>query len=127
MYLEIIAVMEPSNKKMLEILNRIENQLKQLNNKIDLLIRNKSNLKLTRENEEPKDPALDSFALLTLPDHLRKTAMAMNELLEGTAEMVSEKTERRRATESKCLNQLVRMGYLNKKRKGLKVVFFFEK
>ena len=70
-----------------------------------------------------EDAALDVAALLSLSDHLRKTAMVMLELEEATAEMVAERTGRRRATESDCLNQLVRMGYLQKRREGLKVFF----
>ena len=70
-----------------------------------------------------EDAALDVATLLSLSDHLRKTAMVMLELEEATAEMVAERTGRRRATESDCLNQLVRMGYLQKRREGLKVFF----
>lgn len=114
---------------MLEILVKIESQLRELNKKVDLLINvQKSNLgnPLMQEYEEliEADVPLDVVALLSLPDHLRKTAMAMFELRKATAVMISEKTGRKRATESDCLNQLVRMGYLKKKREGLQVFFF---
>lgn len=114
---------------MLEILVKIESQLRELNKKVDLLINiQKSNLKnpLMQEYKEliEADVPLDVVALLSLPDHLRKTAMALFELHKATAVMISEKTGRKRATESDCLNQLVRMGYLKKKREGLQVFFF---
>jgi len=71
--------------------------------------------------EEPK--ALDALALLKLPDHLRKTALAIDKLGEGTADEVASVTGRERAVESSYLNQLVRMGYVRKRRDGRRVVF----
>lgn len=67
--------------------------------------------------------ALDVLSLLELPDHLRKTAMALAKLGEGTAEDVARLTGRERAVESSYLNQLTRMGYVKKRRAGKKVVF----
>ncbi len=121
-----------SDKVILEVLDKIERQLKRLNKKVDLLIKSQSStlkkslIKEYGEFIEATDTPLDIVALLALPDHLRKTAMAMHELRKATAEMVSKKTGRRRATESASLNQLVRMQYLNKRREGLEVFFFFE-
>ncbi|RLF10699.1 MAG: transcriptional regulator [Thermoprotei archaeon] len=73
------------------------------------------------EVEVPK--ALDVLSLLKLPDHLRKTAMALDKLGEGTADDVARITGRERAVESGYLNQLARMGYVRKKRVGKKVMF----
>lgn len=119
-----------SDAKLLAILKKIESQLKLLNEKVDLIVEAKSeNLDKPRIQEgslEKFNLPLDVVALLALPDHLRKTAVVMCDIQEATAEMVSEKTGRKRATESACLNQLVRMGYLRKKRRGLDVFFFFE-
>lgn len=66
---------------------------------------------------------LDVMALLALPDHLRKTALALGKLGEGRAEDVAKETGRERAVESSYLNQLVRMGYAKKKRRGHEVWF----
>lgn len=67
---------------------------------------------------------LDVVTLLSLPDNLRKTAYALSKLGgEATAEQVAKETERTRAIESAYLNQLQRMGYINRKRKGHKVVY----
>jgi len=78
-------------------------------------------LKPSVEVEVPR--ALDVLSLLKLPDHLRKTAMALDRLGEATANEVAKVTGRERAVESAYLNQLARMGYVKKKRAGRKVVF----
>lgn len=61
--------------------------------------------------------------LLDLPDNLRKTALAISVLGDATAEEVAEKTGRTRNIESVYLNQLVRVRYLGKVRRGKKVFF----
>jgi hypothetical protein len=66
---------------------------------------------------------LDVMTLLSLPDHLRKTASVVCEKGRTTAEKIAEATQRARAVESGYLNQLVRMGYLKKERKGRQVLF----
>lgn len=73
--------------------------------------------------EEIKLETLDVMTLLSLPDHLRKTATVVCSLGRGTAEEIAEKTSRARAMESGYLNQLVRMGYLKKKKRGREVLF----
>lgn len=73
--------------------------------------------------DEFRFEALDVMALLSLPDHLRKTATVANELGKSTADEVAKKTGRARAVESGYLNQLVRMGYLKKERRGRNVFF----
>jgi response regulator of citrate/malate metabolism len=66
---------------------------------------------------------LDVMTLLSLPDHLRTTAVALFEAGVSTAEELAEKTSKKRAVESSYLNQLVRMGHVRKFRKGRKVFF----
>lgn len=73
--------------------------------------------------DETETDSLDVMTLLSLPDHLRKTATVVSSIGRGTAEEISKRTTRARAVESGYLNQLVRMGYLNKKRIGRNVVF----
>ena len=73
--------------------------------------------------DELETESLDVMTLLSLPDHLRKTATVVSSIGKGTAEEISERTTRARAVESGYLNQLVRMGYLNKERVGRRVVF----
>lgn len=68
----------------------------------------------------------DVTALLALPGSLRKTILALYKLKEATAEDISNETKRLRAVESACANQLVRMGYLEKKRVGRKTYFYIK-
>ena len=63
------------------------------------------------------------IVLLKLPRHLQKTMISVFALSEVTATMVAERTGRARAVESSYLNQLERMGYLKRWRKG-RVVYF---
>jgi len=74
----------------------------------------------------PENLPLDVTTLLSLPDHLRKTALALANLGEATATDLSKETGRVRAVESDYLNQLVSMGLLKKKRKGRDVWFYIE-
>jgi len=73
------------------------------------------------------DASLDVMTLLSMPDHLRKTAMTICRCTRATAEEISDQTKRARAVESAYLNQLVIMGYLKKERKGRKAYFFIDK
>jgi len=69
---------------------------------------------------------LDVMTLLSLPDHLRKSALAIVKLGKAMAEDVANETGRARAIESAYLNQLVRMGYLKRVREGKRVYFWAE-
>ena len=61
--------------------------------------------------------------LFSLPDHLRKTCMAVATKGECTATEVSNLTGRCRAIESNYLNQLVRIGWLTKRRNSKTICF----
>ena len=69
------------------------------------------------------EKTLDAVMLLSLPDHLRKTALAVFELGKATASEVAQKTSRTRAIESSYLNQLIRMGSLRREKRGREVYF----
>jgi len=73
------------------------------------------------------DAPLDVMTLLSMPDHLRKTAMAICRCGRATAEEIAEQTKRARAVESAYLNQLVIMGHLKKERKGRKAYFYVDR
>ena len=106
------------------LLQKIKESLERLNEKMDVMI------DITRHNPSETETipdALDVMTLLSLPDHLRKTAVTLCKLGEATAEAVAEQTERARAVESSYLNQLVLMGYLKKERRGRKAYFYVEK
>jgi ArsR family transcriptional regulator, lead/cadmium/zinc/bismuth-responsive transcriptional repressor len=55
-------------------------------------------------------------SLITLPDHLRKTYVVVATKGECDAVQVSNHTGRCRAIESNYLNQLLRMGWVSKRR-----------
>ena len=74
------------------------------------------------EIADMKDYSINIY-LLKLPDSLRKTMLAMSWLKEASAHQVAELSGRTRCVESFHLNQLERMGYLVKSKKGKKVYF----
>ena len=120
---------ELSNKKPLNILEKIEESLEKLNDKIEIMIeiqKNGSTNNLRSPLQLP-DASLDVMTLLSMPDHLRKTAMTICRCTRATAEEIADQTKRARAVESAYLNQLVIMGYLKKERKGRKAYFFIDK
>jgi len=109
----------------IQLLEKIKESLDRLNEKIEVIIE--------LQKQEPKNipeqlpDALDVMTLLSLPDHLRKTAITICKLGRATADEVAEQTKRARAVESAYLNQLVLMGYLKKERVGRKAYFYVER
>ena len=109
------------NIKSTLILEKIKEGLDRLNEKIDVMIELQKHEKI----EVPGIPdVLDVMTLLSLPDHLRKTAVTLCKLGDATADQIAEQTKRARAVESGYLNQLVTMGYLKKERRGRKAFFY---
>lgn len=86
----------------------------------------KTFLKMSPQRPREPNTPLDVDVLLTLPDHLRKTAIAVSTRGSATAKEVASDTSRTRAAESDYLNQLVKMRYLSKKRKGRTVYFYVQ-
>jgi len=121
----VSRIIEKSQTRLLE---KIKESLDKLNDKMEVFIE-------LQKNEQKKDvvglpdlpEALDVMTLLSLPDHLRKTAIALCKLGEATADEVADNTKRARAVESGYLNQLMLMGYLKKERRGRKTFFYVEK
>jgi hypothetical protein len=64
----------------------------------------------------PQPVEISESKLISLPDHLRRTFMVVVSKGECSSVIVSNMTGRCRAIESNYLNQLVRMGWLNKRR-----------
>jgi hypothetical protein len=75
-------------------------------------------------NLNPKPIEVPESTLIELPDHLRKTYVAVLSRGEISAAQVAGITARARALESAYLNQLVRMGYLNKSTASNKTKFY---
>jgi predicted transcriptional regulator len=98
--------------------------LKRIEKKVDLLVNGAENERLRKKPEETVvNGSLDVVTLLSLPDHLRKSAMTVMKLGKAMAKDVARETGRARAIESAYLNQLTRMGYMQKSREGRRVYF----
>ena len=91
------------------ILDRIFKEMLNIRYRLDDLEKNFSGW-----NPQPLE--VTNMELLTLPDHLRKSYTIVAAKGECDATIVSNKTGRCRAIESNYLNQLARMGWLNKRR-----------
>jgi hypothetical protein len=114
------------NKSPAQILEKIRESLDRLNEKMDVFIDiQKQNPRGGLDQSIPD--VLDVMTLLSLPDHLRKTAVTLCKLGQATADEVAQQTKRARAVESGYLNQLMLMGYVKKERKGRKAYFYVEK
>jgi uncharacterized protein (DUF1015 family) len=113
-------------KKPLNVLEKIRENLEKLNDKVEIMIELQ---KHNRKEVQPTlaDAPLDVMTLLSMPDHLRKTAMTICRLGRATADETADQTKRARAVESAYLNQLVIMGHLKKERNGRKAYFFVER
>jgi len=115
-------------EKMNESLRKIDRQLSELSKKQDKIL---ASITPGRSNYieagDLKDYPLDVVTLLSLPDHLRKTAMVLCKEGEATAEQIAKKTGRARAVESGYLNQLHTMRYVKKRRRGRDVYFYVER
>ena len=122
---------ELTNKKPSNILEKIEATLEKLNDKVEIMIEIQKSTNNNPNNSKAPlslpEASLDVMTLLSMPDHLRKTAMSICRCSRATAEEIAEQTKRARAVESAYLNQLVFMGYLKKERKGRKAYFFIDK
>ena len=115
-------------KKPISILEKIEENLEKLNEKMEVMIEIQKNGNGNQRSAPTlPDAPLDVMTLLSMPDHLRKTAMAICRCGRATAQEIAEQTRRARAVESAYLNQLVIMGYLKKERKGRKAYFYIDR
>jgi hypothetical protein len=120
-----VSSLEPIGRRPLQVLEKIREHLEKLNEKMEIMIELQ---KHGRKDTQPlPDAPLDVMTLLSMPDHLRKTAMTVCKLGRATAEETAEQTHRARAVESAYLNQLVTMTYLKKERNGRKAYFYVER
>jgi hypothetical protein len=121
-----VSGQEVLGKKPLQILEKIKESLEKLNEKMEIMIELQKHGRRDIQTI-PQEAPLDVMTLLSMPDHLRKTAMTVCRLGRATADEVAQQTRRARAVESAYLNQLVIMGYLKKERKGRKAYFYVDK
>jgi len=122
-----------SRKNISKTLLELSKNLKTLTSKVDLILASQKKTVPLRSIEEKTAKneisfeALDVMTLLSLPDHLRKTAVMITKLGRATAADVARETGRARAVESNYLNQLVTMKHVQRERKGKKVYFYVSK
>ena len=116
---------EVLGRKPLRILEKIKENLEKLNEKMEIMIELQKRGK--KDIQPLPDTPLDVMTLLSMPDHLRKTAMTVCRLGRATANEIAQQTHRARAVESGYLNQLVIMSHLKKERVGRKAYFYVEK
>jgi len=105
-----------SFRQLLKKIDGLEERLSEIESRLKAL-------ELIRSSGEEWHYKLGIVDLLQLPDHLRETMIALSELGNATAKEVMEKTSRVRNLESSYLNQLARMGYVERYRKGRKIFF----
>ena len=72
----------------------------------------------------PSHVEISESKLISLPDHLRRTYIFVASKGECDATIVSNLTGRTRALESNYLNQLARMGWLNKCKASKTTIYF---
>jgi hypothetical protein len=121
-----VSGQEALGKRPLQVLEKIRENLERLNEKMEVMI------ELQKHDHKDvglplTDAPLDVMTLLSMPDHLRKTAMTLCRLGRATADEIAQQTRRARAVESAYLNQLVIMGHLKKERDGRKAYFYVER
>lgn len=121
-----MAAQDLSGKKPVLILEKIKENLERLNEKIEVMIELQKHGRKDLE-QTIADAPLDVMTLLSMPDHLRKTAMAVCRLGRATADEIAQQTHRARAVESAYVNQLVIMGHMKKERKGRKAYFYVDR
>ena len=115
-------------------IQKVTESLDSLNEKLEQLINiNKQildanqrllNLYSTTSNGRELTLTPDTLSILSLPMSLRKTIMVLYKVEKATADELAKETHRFRAVESAAANELVRMGYVNKRREGRDVYFF---
>jgi hypothetical protein len=116
---------ETFGRKPFHVLEKIRENLERMNEKMEVMIELQKHGR--RDFQPIPDAPLDVMTLLSMPDHLRKTAMTICRAGRATAADIAQQTSRARAVESAYLNQLVIMGYLKKERKGRKAYFYAER
>lgn len=100
-------------------MNEILRRLKKIETEISFLYKRIDLIKTTMQINQ----TITTNDLLKLPDNLRKTMIVILQLKEASAKAVAKQTHRTRGMESIYLNQLTRMGYIEKIKKGRKVCF----
>lgn len=77
-----------------------------------------------RQGENTNKKPLDAIAILSLPEHLRKTALTIHKMGRATAAMISEAIGSKVEVEKSNLLELRERGYLYMEKQGEDVLFY---
>ncbi len=100
----------------------VEERLETLEKRVEELERSRLFLSRSEESINRASPSTMTD-LLSLPDSMQKTMLALQEIREGTAAEVAVKTKRNRSVETIYLNGLFRTGQVVRERRGHRVYF----
>ncbi|MFH0897830.1 MAG: hypothetical protein V1850_07300 [Candidatus Bathyarchaeota archaeon] len=111
-----------------ELLNQTLERLKKLEEVVKQIQKRFEELQIKPTSPKERISQLSTQAIIeidsmNLPDSLRKTMMIIIKLRETTPEEVAKETNRTRGLENIYLNQLERIGYVEKVKKGKRVYF----
>jgi DNA-binding transcriptional ArsR family regulator len=104
-------------------LKRIEEKLDAIMKTLESQASQTKNMDIAPARSDPSLNGTINVYLLKLPDSLRQTMLAMGKLKDAITEDVAKETGRSRSLESIHLNQLERMGYIEKYRRKRKIFF----
>jgi len=113
-------------KKLEETIQQIQKKLEQTETRQTQKRESENQGEKGREIKEPKKLSPQTILeidLMNLPDSLRKTIITLAKLGEATPEEVANETNRTRGLENIYLNQLERLGYIEKIKRGKRVYF----
>jgi predicted transcriptional regulator len=102
-------------------MSEVSERIRKIEERLETLEVMIKSLGLSSSRNQPK--SINMSDLLALPSSLQKTMLTAQTLKEATANEVAEKTGRDRTVENIYLNQLVRLGYLEKERRGRRIYF----
>jgi len=125
---------DPQYSQILEKIRRLEETVQQLQQKIaqqetqqthpqPRTEQTEARTETRTEHAPPNSQAILEIDFMNLSDSLRKTMLAIARLREATPEEIAKETNRTRGLENIYLNQLERLGYVEKIKKGKRVYF----
>ena len=98
-----------------------DERIRRIEERLDVLEKLAKKLEPSSARSAPRSIGMND--LLSLPTSLQKTLLAIQELEVATSAEVSKRTGRDRTVETIYLNQLTRLGFLSKERRGHRYYF----
>jgi predicted transcriptional regulator len=101
----------------------IGKKIRRIETRLDVIEKMLDKSGILNKNVSDHDLSTSIQDLLELPDTLRKTLLSLQTLGTATSEEVAGKTGRTRSIETVYLNQLSRLQYVTRNRKGRKIYY----